>query len=208
MVDRKRFEELQRQYYERETYDRDKGNPMSEAQRSTGESRLLLRWFLTRGRNMVSRRTAILLGVASLLMASFACAGSDSKPVALTPIPQEQGVPTASNEDATLSTTVPAPDSNVAPSSNVDDKPEPSVAAPIQPKPGAGKDLTDAQHKRIDAQIAELRKSPDVLSECARENGDSVPAPGSAGEIEWYAAAAIKYAACASSKTTGLDWGK
>ena len=155
---------------------------------------------------MVSWRTTILLGAASLLMVSFACAGADSKPVALTPVPQEQGVPTASKADATSPTTVPASDSNLASSSNVDDNPEPSVVAPIQPKPGAGKDLTDAQHKHINAQIAALRKSPDILAECAKENGDSVPAPGSAGEIEWYGAAAIQYAACASSKTTGVDW--
>ena len=154
---------------------------------------------------MVSWRTTILLGAASLLVASFACAGADSKPVALTPVPQEQGVPAASKVGVTLSTTIPASDSNAGSSSSVDDTPEPSVPAPVQPMPDAGKDLTDAQHKDIDAQIAALRKSPDVLAECARENGDSVPPPGSTGEIEWYAAAAIKYAACASSKTTGVD---
>ena len=81
----------------------------------------------------------------------------------------------------------------------------PSVAAG-QPTPGVGKDLTEAQHQDIDAQIAELRKSPAALAECARENGDTVPAPGSAGEVDWYGAAAIKYAACAASKTTGVDW--
>ena len=68
-------------------------------------------------------------------------------------------------------------------------------------------DFTSAQHEDIDAQIAELRKTPEVLEQCARENGDSVPAPGSTGEVEWYARAAIQYAACASSKTTGVDWG-
>ena len=157
---------------------------------------------------MVSWRTTILLGAASLLVAPFACAGADSKPVALTPVPQEQGVPAASKADVTLSTMVPASDSNSGSSSIVKDKPEPSVAAPMQPKPDAGKDLTKAQHKDIDAQIAALRKSPDVLAECARENGDSVPPPGSTGEIEWYAAAAIKYAACASGKITGIDWSR
>ena len=172
---------------------------------------------------MMSWRIHILLGAASLLMASLACAGGDPKPVALTPVPQEQSVPTASKADVKLSTmvpgdesvptsapveatSVPAIDTNAGASSSVQDKPEPSLAAPIQPKPDAGKDLTEAQHKAIDAQIAELKKSPDVLAECARENGDSVPAPGSDMEIEWYAVAAIKYAACASSKTTGVDW--
>jgi len=139
-------------------------------------------------------------------MASFACAGADSNPVTLTPAPQEQGVPAARKADVTLSPTVPASDSNAASSSNVDGKPEPSVVAATQPKPGTGKDLTEAQHRDIDAQIDALRKSPDVLAECAKENGDSVPAPGSVGEVEWYSAAAIKYAACASSKTTGVDW--
>ena len=173
---------------------------------------------------MVSWRTTILLGAASLLVASFACAGADSKPVALTPVTQEQGIPTASKADVTLSTmvpaaesaptaalveatSVPASDTNAGASSSVKDKPELSVATPIKPKPDAGKDLTDAQHKDIDAQIVALRKSPDVLAECARENGDSVPAIGSTGEVEWYARAAIQYAACASSKTTGVDWG-
>ena len=149
---------------------------------------------------MVSWRTSILLGAASLLVASFACAGADSKPGALTPVALEQVIPTASKADVTVSPTAPASATN-------DGMPT-SVADPLQPAGGvavAGKDLTDAQQKDMDAQIAELRKSPDVLAECARENGDSVPAPGSAGEIEWYAAAAIKYAACASSKTTGVD---
>ena len=81
----------------------------------------------------------------------------------------------------------------------------PSVAAG-QPTPGIRKDLTEAQHQDIDAQIAELRKSPATLAECARESGDTVPAPGSDREVDWYAAAAIKYAACAASKTTGVDW--
>lgn len=157
---------------------------------------------------MVPWRTTILLGAAILLVVSFACTGADSKPVALTLVPQEQGVPTASKADVTLSTTVPASNSNAGSSLSVDDKQGPSVAAPIPPNPGAGRDLTDAQHKDIDAQIAALRKSPDVLAECAMENGDRVPAPGSAGEVEWYGAATIKYAACASSKTTGVDWGK
>ncbi len=159
------------------------------------------------------------------MAASFACAGADSNPVVLTPVPQEQGVPTASKADVKLATTAPAVesvptsvpveatsapvlDTNAGVSSSIKDKPESSAVTPIQPKPDAGKDLTDAQHRDIDAQITELRKSVDILAECARENGDSVPAPGSEGEIEWYAAAAIKYAACASSKTTGVDWGE
>ena len=74
---------------------------------------------------MVSWRTTILLGAASLLVASFACTGADSKPVALTPVPQEQGVPIASKADVTLSTTVPASNSNVGASFSVDDKQEP-----------------------------------------------------------------------------------
>ena len=91
--------------------------------------------------------TAILLGAASLLVASFACTGADSKLGALTPVPREQSVPTVSKADVTLSTTVPGSNSNVGASFSVDDKQEPSVAAPIHPKPGAGKDLTDAQHR-------------------------------------------------------------
>ena len=118
-------------------------------------------------------------------------------------VPAAESVPTSAPIEAT---SVPALDTNAGASTNVQDKPEPSLTTPMQPKPDAGQDLTEAQHKAIDAQIAELRKSPDVLAECAREDGDSVPAPGSAREIEWYAAAAIKYAACASSKTTGVDW--
>ena len=174
---------------------------------------------------MVSWRTCMLLGAASLIAVSFACASGDSPPVALTPVPQEQSVPTENKADVTLSTTVPsdestptaaqvestlvpALDTNTGSSTSVKDKQGPTVAVPTQPTSDVGKDLTESQHKDIDAQIAELRKSPDILAECARENGDSVPAPGSAGEIEWYAAAAIKYAACASSKTTGVDWGR
>ena len=172
---------------------------------------------------MMSWRTHILLGTASLLVASLSCVGGGSNPVALTPVPQERSVPAATTADVKLSTMVPAAesaptsapveatftpvlDTNAGTSSSVQDKPDPSLPTPMQPTPNAGKDLTEAQYEAIDAQIAELRKSPDVLAECARENGDSVPAPGSAKELEWYAAAAIKYAACASSKTTGVDW--
>ena len=159
---------------------------------------------------MVSWCTSILLGVASLLVASFACAGADSKPGALTPVALEQVIPTASKADVTVSPTAPAAESvsTPGPASATNYGMPTSVADPLQPADGvavAGKDLTDAQQKDMDAQIAELRKSPDVLAECARETGDRVPAPGSAGEIEWHAAAAIKYAACASSKTTGVD---
>ncbi len=169
---------------------------------------------------MVTWRTSILLGAASLLVASFGCAGADSTPSALTPVPIERVIPEGmvsptdpaaesvspnSVSDGTTSTSASAIAGGA--SSNTKDKPDPAVAAPIQPASDAGKDLTDAQQRDMDAQIAELRKSPDVLAECARENRDSVPAPGSAGEIEWYAAAAIKYAACASSKTTGVDLG-
>ena len=172
----------------------------------------------------MSWRTYILLGAFSLLLASLACTGEDPKPFALTPFPQGQSVPTANKADTTLSTTVPATesaptsapveatlapvlDTNAGTSSSVQDKLDPSLPTPMQPTPNAGKDLTEAQYEALDAQIAELRKSPDVLAECARENGDSVPAPGSAKELEWYAAAAIKYGACASSKTMGVDWG-
>ena len=167
---------------------------------------------------MVSWRTCMLLGAASLIAVSFACASGDSPPVALTHVPQERSVPTTNKVDVTLPTTVPfdesaptpvpASDATAGSSSSVKDKQGPTVAVPIQPTSVVGKDLTESQYKDIDAQIAELRKSPDILAECARENGDSVPAPGSTGEIEWYAAAAIKYAACASSKTTGVDWGR
>lgn len=166
----------------------------------------------------MSWHTLILLGAASLLAAPFACAGADSTPGALTPVPIERVIPEGmvsptdpaaesvspnSVSDGTTSTSASATTGGA--SSSVKDKPDPAVPAPIQPAPDAGKDLTDAQQRDMDAQIAELRKSPDVLAECAGENGDSVPGPGSAGEIEWYAAAAIKYAACASSKTTGVD---
>ena len=135
----------------------------------------------------------------SLLAATVACAAGDSTPGTVTLVPQERS---GSGEPG------------VSPQALVDNVPsgsgESSATAPaaIQPQSGPGRDLTDAQHEDIDAQISELRKTPAVLAECARENGDNVPDPGSDGEIEWYAHAAIQYATCASSKTTGLDWGK
>ena len=154
---------------------------------------------------MMSWHTLILLGAASLLAAPFACAGADSTPGALTPVPVERVIPDVMVSPTDPAASISAPATTAGASSSVKDKPDPAVPAPIQPTSDGGKDLTDAQQRDMDAQIAELRKSPDVLAECAGENGDSVPAPGSAGEIEWYAAAAIKYAACASSKTTGVD---
>ena len=143
------------------------------------------------------RLVALMLAV-SLLGATSACTGVESPPGTFTPVPQErsvsseQGVSPQASPEGVLSGS--GESSTTAP-------------APIQPQSGPGMDLTDAQHEDIDAQIAELRKTPDVLAQCAKENGDSVPAPGSTGEVEWYARAAIQYAACASSKTTGVDWG-
>ena len=144
-------------------------------------------------------RLVALMLVASSLAAAVACAGADSTAGTLTPAPQERSI---------------SPEQGVTPQASLENMPtgsgEPSATAPapIQPQTGPGIDLTDAQHQDIDSQIAELEKTPAVLAECARENGDTVPTPGSAGETEWYARAAIQYAACASSKTTGLDWGK
>ena len=132
---------------------------------------------------MMSWHTLILLGAASLLAAPFACAGADSTPGALTPVPIERVIPegmvsptdpaaesvspnSASDEAASTSASA----TTGGTSSNAKDKPDPAVPAPIQPAPDAGKDLTDAQQRDMDAQIAELRKSPDVLAECAGEN--------------------------------------
>ena len=143
------------------------------------------------------RLVALMLAV-SLLGTTLACTDGDSTPGTLNSIPQERSV---SAEQGILPQVLPE---------DVPSRPGESATtapAPIQPQSGPGVDLTDAQHEDIDAQISELRKTPAVLAECARENGDSVPAPGSTGEVEWYARAAIQYANCASSKTTGVDWG-
>ena len=143
------------------------------------------------------RLVALMLAI-SLLGATLACTGEDSTPGTLTPVPQERSI---------------SAEQGVSPQASPEDVPSGSdessttAPAPIQPQSGPGIDLTDAQHEDIDAQISELRKTPAVLAECARENGDSVPTPGSAGEIEWYARAAIQYATCASGKTTGINWG-
>ena len=148
---------------------------------------------------MVNVGLGALILAVSLLAAAVACAGADSTPGTLAPAPQERSV---------------SPEQGVPPQASPENVPSGSGEssatdpAPIQPQTGPGIDLTDAQHQDIDSQIAELEKTPAVLAECATENGDSVPDPGSAGEVEWYARAAIKYATCASSKTTGLDWGK
>ena len=142
---------------------------------------------------------AALMLAATSLAAAVACAGADSTPGTLAPALLERSV---------------SPEPGVPPQASLENVPsgsgESSATDPaqIQPQTGPGIDLTDAQHQDIDSQIAELEKTPVVLAECATENGDSVPDPGSAGEVEWYARAAIQYAACASSKTTGLDWGK
>ena len=141
---------------------------------------------------------ALMLAVSSLA-AAVACAGADSTPGTLAPAPQERSV---------------SPEQGVPPQASPENVPSGSgessttALAPTHPQTEPRVDLTDAQHEDIDSQIAELEKTPAVLAECATENGDSVPDPGSAGEVEWYARAAIQYAACASSKTTGLDWGK
>ena len=49
-------------------------------------------------------------------------------------------------------------------------------------------------------------ENPQILAACANEAGDDVPAPGSPGEADWYAYAAVKYNACAASKSTGVDF--
>ncbi len=68
------------------------------------------------------------------------------------------------------------------------------------------RDITSAQHDQLDQLIAELAEGPQVLADCAAEAGDDVPAPGSLGEADWYAQAAVKYSACAASKGTGVDF--
>ena len=171
---------------------------------------------------MVSWHTVVVLGAAGLLAAALACAAADS-PAVGTPgnVVSESPVPV--QRDVAPTRTVPLPATNAGPAVGVEQlgpdadlsptapasaaptTPD-GVAPPPEPSPGIRKDLTEAQHQDIDAQIAEMRKSPASLAECARESGDTVPAPGSAGEVDWYAVAAIKYAACAASKSTGVDW--
>ena len=67
-------------------------------------------------------------------------------------------------------------------------------------------DITSSQHEQLDQLIAELMENPQILASCANEAGDDVPAPGSPGEADWYAQAAVKYNACAASKSTGVDF--
>ena len=64
-------------------------------------------------------------------------------------------------------------------------------------------DITSSQHEQLDQLIAELMENPEILAACANETGDAVPAPGSPGEANWYAQAAIKYSACAANEGTG-----
>ena len=45
-----------------------------------------------------------------------------------------------------------------------------------------------------------------ILADCAAEAGDAVPVPGSPGEAQWYAQAAVNYSACAASEATGVDF--
>ena len=87
----------------------------------------------------------------------------------------------------------------------------PAGAAPGQPTPQATddpslRDITSSQHGQLDQLIAELMENPEILADCANEAGDAVPAPGSPGEADWYAQAAIKYSACAASEGTGVDF--
>ena len=88
---------------------------------------------------------------------------------------------------------------------------QPVGVAPGQPTPQATddpslRDITSSQHEQLDQLIAELIESPHILADCANESGDDVPAPGSPGEADWYAQAAVKYSACAVSKGTGVDF--
>ena len=88
---------------------------------------------------------------------------------------------------------------------------QPAGIAPGQPTPQATddpslRDITSSQHGQLDQLIAELMENPEILADCANEAGDAVPAPGSPGEADWYAQAAIKYSACAASEGTGVDF--
>lgn len=84
---------------------------------------------------------------------------------------------------------------------------QPAGVAPGQPTDDPNlRDITSSQREQLDQLIDELMENPQILAECAAEAGDAVPAPGSPGEADWYAQAAVKYSACAASKGTGVDF--
>ena len=95
---------------------------------------------------------------------------------------------------------------------------QPTLAnpSPLGPTPGQPttqatddpnlRDISQSQHEQLDELITELMENPQILATCANEAGDAVPAPGSPGEAEWYAGAAIRYSACAAIKATGVDF--
>ena len=68
------------------------------------------------------------------------------------------------------------------------------------------RDISQSQHEQLDQLLVELAENPEILATCAREAGDTVPAPGASGEAAWYAQAAVKYSACAASESTGIDF--
>ena len=82
---------------------------------------------------------------------------------------------------------------------------QPTLAnpSPLGPTPGQPttqatddpnlRDISQSQHEQLDELITELMENPQILATCANEAGDAVPAPGSPGETEWYAGAAIRY---------------
>ena len=75
---------------------------------------------------------------------------------------------------------------------------QPAPSATTSPSPSGQQRLSDAEIAQIRAHIAELQELPARVSQCAEDNGETVPAPGSPGEVQWYVDAAIKYADCAS----------
>ena len=89
--------------------------------------------------------------VTSLLAATVACTGADSSPGTLTTetpertLSTEQGIPPQASPE------------NVPPGSGESSTTAP---APVRPEPDSALDLTDAQHEDLEAQIAELRKTP------------------------------------------------
>ena len=145
-----------------------------------------------------------------LLTAALACAGEQAANGQPAPYPTYTPYPTyapasstgaqPANPQAAPNTVTPSQTTPTAP-----DATEPSRAT-AQPTDDPGlRDITGQQHRQLDQQIADLQSSPQILAECAREAGVQVPAPGSEGEAEWYGQAAVRYSACAASKTTGVD---
>ncbi len=132
----------------------------------------------------------LILGILSISAAS-ACSDEAQPNLTHTPTPYAGGTTETQSTDPQTASLNPT---------------DPGESVPRSTSENLLRDIPQSQHDQLDLQISELTENIEILAECAVEAGDAVPQPGSLGEPEWYAKAAIVYSACATSKATGVDF--